>query len=42
MTKFGLVVAILVSLGLVGSVFASPASAFFFASQNGIPKVQAG
>jgi hypothetical protein len=30
MKKFALVVAILVSLGLVGSVFASPASAFFF------------
>jgi hypothetical protein len=30
MKKSALVVAVLVSLGLVGSVFASPASAFFF------------
>ncbi len=32
MKKFGLVIAIVVSLGLVGSLFASPASAFFFAA----------
>ena len=30
MKKFALVIALVVSLGLVGSLFASPASAFFF------------